>query len=96
MLYGRKVCFCVSLNSFGFYLFLFLLPSENNILLTLTHNDRSDAEILGPNNQYLPKIISVFAEVLLHSVSAFHIIYKEMLLDFLGLSRQMHQFIIDV
>ncbi|KAF3322060.1 importin-5 isoform X2 [Carex littledalei] len=26
--------------------------------------ERSDAEILGPNNQYLPKIISVFAEVL--------------------------------
>lgn len=26
--------------------------------------ERSDAEILGPNNQYLPKIVSVFAEVL--------------------------------
>ncbi|VFQ64448.1 unnamed protein product [Cuscuta campestris] len=26
--------------------------------------ERSDAELLGPNNQYLPKIVSVFAEVL--------------------------------
>ncbi|KAJ8760124.1 hypothetical protein K2173_010980 [Erythroxylum novogranatense] len=26
--------------------------------------ERSDVEILGPNNQYLPKIVSVFAEVL--------------------------------
>ncbi|CAO2832879.1 unnamed protein product [Amaranthus hypochondriacus] len=26
--------------------------------------ERSDAEVLGPNNQYLPKIIMVFAEVL--------------------------------
>jgi hypothetical protein len=26
---------------------------------------RSDAEILGPQNQYLPKIISIFAEVIL-------------------------------
>ncbi|KAJ6704651.1 IMPORTIN BETA [Salix purpurea] len=25
---------------------------------------RSDREILGPNNQFLPKIVSVFAEVL--------------------------------
>lgn len=24
---------------------------------------RSDRELLGPNNQYLPKIVSVFAEV---------------------------------
>jgi hypothetical protein len=24
---------------------------------------RSDIELLGPNNQYLPKIVSVFAEV---------------------------------
>ncbi|KAK8938099.1 hypothetical protein KSP40_PGU009686 [Platanthera guangdongensis] len=27
--------------------------------------ERSDRELLGPNNQYLPKIVSVFAEVLL-------------------------------
>ncbi|KAL9329415.1 hypothetical protein ACSQ67_004418 [Phaseolus vulgaris] len=26
--------------------------------------ERSDSELLGPNNQYLPKIVSVFAEVL--------------------------------
>lgn len=26
--------------------------------------ERSDGELLGPNNQYLPKIVSVFAEVL--------------------------------
>ncbi|KAA3473332.1 importin-5-like [Gossypium australe] len=26
--------------------------------------ERSDQELLGPNNQYLPKIVSVFAEVL--------------------------------
>ncbi|KAH9326987.1 hypothetical protein KI387_007165 [Taxus chinensis] len=26
--------------------------------------ERSDAELLGPNNQYLPKIVAVFAEVL--------------------------------
>ncbi|XLR18810.1 hypothetical protein S83_046722, partial [Arachis hypogaea] len=25
--------------------------------------ERSDSELLGPNNQYLPKIVSVFAEV---------------------------------
>ncbi|XLR14420.1 hypothetical protein S83_042358, partial [Arachis hypogaea] len=24
--------------------------------------ERSDSELLGPNNQYLPKIVSVFAE----------------------------------
>jgi hypothetical protein len=24
---------------------------------------RSDRELLGPNNQYLPKIVAVFAEV---------------------------------
>ncbi|GJZ65987.1 importin-5-like protein [Tanacetum coccineum] len=26
--------------------------------------ERSDAELLGPNNQYLPKIVSIFAEIL--------------------------------
>ncbi|KAH7661811.1 Mitochondrial outer membrane translocase complex Tom20 domain-containing protein [Dioscorea alata] len=26
--------------------------------------ERSDRELLGPNNHYLPKIISIFAEVL--------------------------------
>ncbi|KAJ0798435.1 putative armadillo-like helical, importin beta family [Helianthus annuus] len=30
--------------------------------------ERSDMELLGPNNQYVPKIVSVFAEVSCPSV----------------------------
>lgn len=31
---------------------------------------RSDAQVLGPHSQYLPKIVSIFAEVILTSVLA--------------------------
>lgn len=65
-----------ALWSKGVFLSYFICFSSSYLVITFCwhwhDNDRSDAEILGPNNQYLPKIIFVFAEVL-HSVSAFHI-----------------------
>lgn len=48
----------------------------NNIFFASVH--RSDRELLGPNNQYLPKIISVFAEVFfyLSSICIFVLLYN--------------------
>lgn len=58
----------------GWYLAFTQHPSFVSDLLFCLHVfspccDRSDSDVLGPNNQYLPKIVSVFAEVsLLHCV----------------------------
>ncbi|XP_072990943.1 uncharacterized protein [Typha latifolia] len=47
------------------------LPIKNDLIeAKIVHDqfcsmvERSDRELLGPNNQYLPKIVSVFAEIL--------------------------------
>ncbi|KAF9604229.1 hypothetical protein IFM89_004935 [Coptis chinensis] len=57
-------CVCV------FVSFVFCLTRNLNIrddwscsyVVKLLANKRSDAILLGPNNQYLPKIVVVFAE----------------------------------
>lgn len=41
----------------------FHVISLSAYVLTFFPPFRSDMELLGPNNQYLPKIVSVFAEV---------------------------------
>ncbi|KAL9349089.1 hypothetical protein Peur_056344 [Populus x canadensis] len=49
--------------------------------------ERSDRELLGPNNQYLPKIVSVFAEVLCGK----HLATEQTLSRMVNLLRQLQQ-----
>ncbi|KAK7826616.1 hypothetical protein CFP56_032036 [Quercus suber] len=45
-------------------LLLILITTGNNVIGLGVFAVLSDRELLGPNNQYLPKIVAVFAEVL--------------------------------
>ncbi|KAF9596322.1 hypothetical protein IFM89_008848 [Coptis chinensis] len=65
---GRYVSFIVRVlmlprQIFGFHYMFFQSKSGCSCVVKLLANKRSDAVLLGPNNQYLPKIVVVFAEV---------------------------------
>ena len=45
---------------------LYFYPCKMKRMNDFSFVYRSDRELLGPNNQYLPKIVAVFAEVSLH------------------------------
>ena len=53
-------CFCLLGGEGGDSFLVHGCIERKTIVL---HLCRSDRELLGPNNQYLPKIVAVFAEV---------------------------------